>query len=376
MSKTWLVVFILILLAACSNSTAVETPVSATASPTFSATETPTVEPTLTPTFTLTPEPSVTPTATPIPLPMWPNDFQLGASVNDMAAHYELMLQSGMTWVRVYYQDGSGSSPLGPTITSMHYYGLRVLVTLAYDTTKFQEEGFVQLATSLSALGADAIEVGHQPNIDSFGEGLMPEEYTALLCKVHAAIKAVNPEVLVISGAPAPTGWFGGCTPAGCDDLPWLEGLYSAGAADCMDYIGAHHLSGATSPSATIGHPANPGDTHHSWFFLPQTQLYYDTFGGTRQVFYTTMGYLSQEGFEDFSDRYSWASGTDNAEQAAWLAEAVELSISTGMVHGLIVWNMDYERYGSDPMDGYALIRPDGTCPACDKFQEMLLTQP
>ena len=35
----------------------------------------------------------------------------------------------------------------------------------------------------------------------------------------------------VISAAPAPTGWFGGCGPNGCDDAPWMVGLRNAGAA-------------------------------------------------------------------------------------------------------------------------------------------------
>ena len=177
------------------------------------------------------------------------------------------------------------------------------------------------------------------------------------------------------SDLPAPTGWFGGCGPNGCDDQPWLEGLAAAGAANCMDYIGAHHNSGATSPSATIGHPANPGDTHHSWFFLPQTQLYYNIFGGTRQLFYTEMGYASQEGVPTFSDEFAWARGTDNSEQAAWLAEAVQLGINTGTVRCIIVWNIDFARYGYDPQDGYAIIRPGGSCPACDSLHAVLGTR-
>ena len=57
--------------------------------------------------------------------------------------------------------------------------------------------------------------------------------------------------------------------------------------------------------------------------------------------------------------------GINNAQQAAWLAEAASLSSSTGMVRCLIVWNLDFSRYGDDPQDGYAIIRPDGSCPAC-----------
>jgi hypothetical protein len=239
------------------------------------------------------------------------------------------------------------------------------------------EENFANWVAGLAAAGADAIEVWNEPNIDREWQvgHISPQAYTELLCTAYEAIKAANPSTLVISAAPAPTGYFGGCGPNGCDDQPWLEGLAAAGAANCMDYIGAHHNSGATSPSATIGHPANPGDTHHSWFFLPQTQLYYNIFGGTRQLFYTEMGYASQEGVPTFSDEFGWARGTDNSEQAAWLAEAVQLGINTGTVRCIIVWNIDFTRYGYDPQDGYAIIRPGGSCPACETLHGVLGTR-
>ena len=32
----------------------------------------------------------------------------------------------------------------------------------------------------------------------------------------------------------------------------------------------------------------------------------------------------------------------------------------------MIVWNVDFTTYGSDPQGGYAMVRPDGSCPACD----------
>jgi len=34
-------------------------------------------------------------------------------------------------------------------------------------------------------------------------------------------------------------------------------------------------------------------------------------------------------------------------------------------VRMMIVWNIDFQNYGADPMAGFAIIRPDGSCPAC-----------
>ena len=315
--------------------------------------------------------------APPSPVPV-AGSFELGGHVRDLNFPYaDLMHYAGMTWAKVqvhYAEDATG------IIQAAHSRGFKIQLSALGSPSMVTQPGFEQnfanWVASLAASGADAIEVWNEPNIDREWQigYIDPAAYTRLLCTAYSAIKAANPNTLVISAAPAPTGYFGGCSPNGCDDQPWMEGLYNAGAAQCMDYIGAHHNSGATPPSARSGHPADQSG-HHSWYFLPQTELYYNIFRGTRQLFYTEMGYASQEGVPPFSDMFAWARGNDNSEQAAWLAEAVQLSINTGMVRCIIVWNIDFVRYGYDPQDGYAIVRPDGSCPACDALHAVLGTR-
>ncbi len=316
---------------------------------------------------------------TPIVAPVSSGGFELGGHVRDVGLPFkDTMHYAGMNWTKVQVQYGEGAANL---INIAHANGFKIQLSALGGPSMVTQPGFEDKYASwvagLAAAGADAIEVWNEPNIDrewQIGQ-ISPQAYTNLLCKSYNAIKGANRGTAVISAAPAPTGWFGGCGPNGCDDKPWMEGLYNAGAANCMDYIGAHHNAGATSPSARIGHPANPGDTHHSWFFLPQTELYYNIFRGTRKLFYTEMGYASQEGVPTFSDQFAWARGTNNAQQAAWLAEAVRLGINTGMVRCIIVWNIDFVRYGYDPQDGYAIIRPGGGCPACETLHAVLGTR-
>jgi len=249
------------------------------------------------------------------------------------------------------------------------------------------EQDFANWVAGMAAAGADAIEIWNEPNIDREWQAgqISPQAYTSLLCTAYHAIKAANPNTLVISAAPAPTGYFGGCGPNGCDDIPFLQGMANAGANACMDYVGAHHNGGATSPSARIGHPAAPSDTHHSWFFLPQTEQYYSIFG--RQIFYTEMGYVTPEGRcgDGLPSNFAWGNGTTLANQAAWLSEAVQLSINTGMVRCVIVWNVDFARNdcGScdpsardcDPQASFSIMRPGGSCPACDSLHAVLGTR-
>jgi hypothetical protein len=318
----------------------------------------------------------------PVPAPAGGGGFELGGHIRDGNFPYaDKMHYAGMNWAKVqvhYPQDASG------IIAAAHGRGFKIqlsaLGTPGMVTQGGFEQDFANWVAGLAAAGADAIEVWNEPNIDREWQigHISPAAYTNLLCAAYRAIKNANSGTAVISAAPAPTGSFGGaCQPNGgnCDDLPFLQGMYNAGAAQCMDYIGAHHNSGATSPSARSGHPADSGGQHHSWYFLPQTELYYQVFGGARKLFYTEMGYASQEGVPAFSDWFAWARGTNNSQQAAWLAEAVRLSINTGMVRCIIVWNIDFVRYGYDPQDGYAIIRPGGGCPACDALHGVLGTR-
>ena len=321
---------------------------------------------------------------TPIVAPVSSGSFELGGHVRDVGLPYkDTMHYAGMNWTKVQVHYGQDASGL---INVSHANGFKIQLSALGGASMVTQPGFedqfAAWVAGLAAAGADAIEVWNEPNIDREwqGELINPQSYTNLLCKSYNAIKAANSGTAVISAAPSPTGWFGGskltdCANGGCgyDDQPWMEGLYNAGAANCMDYIGAHHNAGATAPSARSGHPA--GGTHHSWYFLPQTELYYNIFRGTRKLFYTEMGYASQEGVPAFSDQFAWARGTNNAQQAAWLAEAVQLGINTGMVRCIIVWNIDFIRYGTDPQDGYAIIRPGGGCPACETLHAVLGTR-
>ncbi len=73
-----------------------------------------------------------------------------------------------------------------------------------------------------------------------------PEAYTELLCIGYRAIKAVNPDAVVLAGALTPTIAMNG---RNMNDLVFLQRMYNAGAADCFDVMSAQGyglFSGAT----------------------------------------------------------------------------------------------------------------------------------
>lgn len=277
-----------------------------------------------------------------------------------------------MVWVKFQHKWSPGDSPgiLAGAIADAHNNGFKVLLSIpganlhpAPGSIDFN--GYVSFLKGVAGLGPDAIEVWNEMNIDvewPTGE-IDPSSYVNnLLAPAYNGIKAVNPNVMVISGALAPTGFDNGSN-AWADDR-YLAGMRAAGAANYMDCVGVHHNAGATSPYATSGHPAA---YHYSWYFQPTLDLYYNAFGGSRKVCFTELGYLSADGYGPLSPGFSWAGGTSVAEHAQWLAEAVSLSAASGKVRMVIVFNVDFTSFDSngDPQAGYAIVRPDGSCPAC-----------
>ena len=298
--------------------------------------------------------------------------FELGGHV-DSFRRPDLMKRAGMNWIKVQTFAGGNAAGL---INMAHGAGFKVLLGVLGDKSRVTDPNYqteyAQSVASMAAAGADAIEVWNEPNIDrEWPTGQVNgTTYTQLLAKAYNAIKTANPGTLVVSAALAPTGFFaGGCQEGGCNDDVYLQQMAAAGAANYMDCVGAHHNSGATSPAASSGHPA--GGTHYSWYFQPTMNLYYNAFGGARKVCFTEFGYLTDEGFPSLASAapaFAWADNVTLAQQAQWLAEAAAMSINSGKVRLMIIWNVDFTNYGSDPMAGYAIIRPGDSCPACDSL--------
>lgn len=317
------------------------------------------------------------PTMTPPPLPPSPppSGFAFGGQTQTFA-NQQAMKDAGMTWVKFQYKwtAGDSAADLTATINDAKAAGFKVLISVTgmtpYPTaSSIDFAALTQFMRDLAALSPDAIEVWNEQNIDfEWPAGQIdPTSYVNnMLAPAYQGIKSINPNVMVISGAPAPTGFDNG-TNAWADNR-YIAGMRAAGAASYADCIGIHHNSGATSPTVSTGHP---GGSHYSWYYQPMVDLYYNTFGGARQLCFTELGYLSGEGFSGLPANFAWASGTSVQEQAQWLREARDLSISGGRVQMMIVFNVDFTNFDltGDPQAGYAMIRPDGSCPACQTLK-------
>ncbi|NJL95753.1 MAG: hypothetical protein HC915_19490 [Anaerolineae bacterium] len=195
-------------------------------------------------------------------------------------------------------------------------------------------------------------------------------DYLPLLQASYTSIKAANPNTLVISGAPTPTGAAGlgqtSCSqnPSVCNDDVWYRELAEAGGGQYMDCIGAHYNEGILPPTATSGDPRDVD--YATRYFEANTERAWQPFEEAGYpdlpVCYTELGYLTSEGYGPLPPEFSWAVDTSVAEQASWLATAALMSAQSGRVMMMIVWNLDFDNYESGPAgpDGGLCHHPPG----------------
>ncbi|MBZ0293377.1 MAG: hypothetical protein K8L99_12490, partial [Anaerolineae bacterium] len=352
----------------------------------------PTLTPTPLPTATPTPQPTATPqpvaavdtgssSSAPAVAPgsgsIALGGFEYGGHVTNTASERATaaMRQAGMNWMKVQIRHGSGMSPgaASADIQNAKSRGFKILLAVVGDIGALGSnfDGYVSEYASflggVASMGPDAIEVWNEPNLDrEWPRGqISGAAYAQMLQASYTAIKGANSSVMVISGAPAPTGAEAAFPGQVVNDDNWVRDMVNAGGLQYMDCLGAHYNEGVVSPSARSG---DPRDNYYTRYFFGMVDTYWGLVGGQRPLCFTELGYLTSSGYPPLPAFFGWASGVSLDQHAAWLAEAAALASQSGRVRLMIVWNVDFTLYGSDPQAGYAMIRADGSCPACNAF--------
>ena len=296
--------------------------------------------------------------------------IELGGHVHDPNAGRTIsaMRQAGMTWMKIQSRFYHYSHPdVGGTIAHAHSNGFKILVGTVGNPEELAQggQGYINSYTDwlarVAAQGADAIEVWNEPNLDrEWPRGqISGVAYAQMLRLAFQKIKRANGNTMVISAAPAPTGAQvpGRVMP----DNTWMRQMVEGGGLDYLDCVGAHYNEGIVPPDQTSGDPR--GDNYYTRYFYGMLNGYISI--TRRPICFTELGYLTSDGLPALPPFFSWARNVTVHQQAAWLAQAAALASQSGQVRLLIVWNVDFTHYGADPQAGFAIIRPDGSCPAC-----------
>ena len=293
----------------------------------------------------------------------------------------DLIAEAGLTWIKwqipFVVGDDSLVTVARDRVNWSHERGFNVFLSVKGSKDEMAQIGaadyfplYADFVGRLAALRPDAIQVWNEMNLDrEWPRGRIdPRSYVELLRQSYDAIKAVDPAVLVVTGAPSPTGAEGafGLDRVWNDDRYYL-GMANAGAADVSDCIGIHYNEGIIAPIQLGGDPRGDYPTYYFQSMIRRAAFPFRATGA--RFCFSEMGYLSPEGYGQLPAGFAWGANTSVEEQAIWLRDAIQIAANMQDVDIalIIIFNVNFTRFvEGDPQGGYAIIRPDGSCPACE----------
>jgi hypothetical protein len=205
-----------------------------------------------------------------------------------------------------------------------------------------------------------AVEVG--PNNINAGN------YVQLLHAAHDALKAVDPSIIVVSGAPTPTG-VNNPTIA-IDDAAYIGQMYAYNGGEVKNYfdvLGTHAEAWANPPEENFANhtPGRPFSNHPSFYFrrLEDYRAIMVTANDSgKQMFETEFGYDSCPYPNPVPPGYDYCALISEQQQADYLVRAFNYAKANYPWLGLIaVWNLNFQAVvgNKDEKWGWGLVRGD-----------------
>ncbi len=310
--------------------------------------------------------------------------IQLDWTNKDRDGELNQVQSMGFNWVKIQVRwcdmEGSkGNADLGSTddfVGKANARGIKVIFSVVCAPAWSRSDGgaggsgppdnmndaadfMTGLAARYCGKGLGAIEVWNEHNLltEWHGKPLSAPLYMDMLKAAYPRIKAACPEIVVVSGAPTPTGWNDGVV--AIDDAQFLEDMYKNGLKENSDAIGAHP-SGFNVPAlCNIMDPAcnrpeasfrAPFDSrHHSWGFLGTMLTYRNIMvkygDGNKQVWPTEFGWPIHTGGSCGGGPCHPAGADNSPSQAAqWYVEAYQWAKQQGWVGVMTAWQLDFDR--------------------------------
>jgi hypothetical protein len=219
---------------------------------------------------------------------------------------------------------------------------------------------FVAAAAARYRGRVGAYEIWNEPNLGQYWGNHKPDAagYVALLRAIRPALRAADPQAVLVTAALALTGNRDDVEAVGQDR--YLRDLYRAGLAQVADVIGMHLYGYTFAPEAPHAHPAG-------FYFREGEALHavMEAMGdGARPVWVTEMGWLMQAPCV-IPDGHGWQQ-VSAADQAAYTVRAIEYARQHWPWAGvLVVFNLDYSMVSwlgpCDNMRWRSLLNADGS---------------
>jgi len=207
-----------------------------------------------------------------------------------------------------------------------------------------------------------AFQVWNEPNLTREWGNRPPDPaaYTELLRACYTAIKAADPNAIVVSAGLAPTGTD---SAEAMPDTAFLQGMYDAGAAAYFDVLGANAPGYKAPPELD---PAAAEATEYGggrWFAFRHVEdlraLMVANGDGHKQVAILELGWTTDQVNPD----YAWHA-VDEATQAEYLVRAYQYAAAhwqpwVGLMTTIYI--ADWEWTPENEQWWWAVVLPDGT---------------
>lgn len=222
----------------------------------------------------------------------------------------------------------------------------------------------------------DAVEIWNEPNLLREWQGTLPftgQGYMQLFRPAYEAVRAVSPDIPVITAGLAPTG----NTPGSRNDREFLREMYAAGLARINDpnlYIGVHPYGWGNPPDATCcdNVDGQSWDDQPQFFFLDTLnqyrQIMVENGDANRRMWVTEFGWASWDGLPGGPpDGDGWMAYNNRWAQGGYTIRAFQIGQETEYIGPMILWNLNFAVLSSlleqrDERAAYSLIVPGSAC--------------
>jgi len=236
-----------------------------------------------------------------------------------------------------------------------------------------------------------AVEIWNEQNLSrewrTNPQKIDAARYMQMLKLTYQKVKAIDPNIVVISGALSPTGVDDGVNAV--DDFNYLKQLVNQGLTSTADCIGVHHnginlppdvpyQDAPKIPKAQTATFRGPFDNpHHSWSFNTTLQEYAKIVNRQKPLCITEFGWPSSEGIATpVREGFGFSQDNSLQDQADYIVKAFQLMKQWGFVKMAFLWNLNFNTVTSDPTTTdnaiYSILTPNGTQrPAFDALGKM-----
>jgi hypothetical protein len=228
---------------------------------------------------------------------------------------------------------------------------------------------FMGAVASRYAGQVQAYELWNEENLDrEAGTGNVdPTTYLPLLESGYSAVKAADPNALVLLGAPSPT--TSNVPGSIIDDLTYLQNLYAINNGEVTGYfdvLSAHPSGFSNPPDCTPDTPfcslSGAWNTDDSFFAFTRVSEYRDIMvqngDSNKQIWFTEFGYCSNP---TPPPGYEYCKYVTEDQQAQFLQEAFTMARNTSYVGAMFQFNLNFQLSvpQSDEKWGFGIIRSD-----------------